>query len=36
MKIAIASDHRGFDLKVKILEELSEKYDITVLLFCQI
>ena len=29
MKIAIASDHRGFSLKVKILAELSEKYDIT-------
>ena len=29
MKIAIASDHRGFELKVKILNELGEKYDIT-------
>ena len=29
MKIAIASDHRGFDLKMKILKELGEKYDIT-------
>ena len=29
MKIAIASDHRGFNLKVKILAELNEKYDIT-------
>ena len=29
MKIAIASDHRGFDLKVKLLSELGEKYDIT-------
>ena len=29
MKIAIASDHRGFDLKVKILAELGDKYDIT-------
>ena len=29
MKIAIASDHRGFNLKVKILSELNEKYDIT-------
>lgn len=29
MKIAIANDHRGFELKTKILQELGSKYDIS-------
>ena len=29
MKIAIASDHRGFSLKVILLSELGDQYDIT-------
>ena len=29
MKIAIANDHRGFELKTKVLAELGSKYDIT-------
>ena len=29
MKIAIASDHRGYKLKQEILEALTNKYDIT-------
>ena len=29
MKIAIASDHRGYNLKQQILEALNGKYDIT-------
>ena len=29
MKIAIASDHRGYNLKQEILEALKDKYDIT-------
>jgi ribose 5-phosphate isomerase B len=29
MKIAIASDHRGYNLKQEILEALTNKYDIT-------
>ena len=29
MKVAIASDHRGFELKVKLLNALGDKYDIT-------
>ena len=29
MKIAIASDHRGYNLKQEIIEALKDKYDIT-------
>lgn len=29
MKICMGSDHRGYELKIKIIEELKNKYDIT-------